>query len=148
RVAEQKIVHPNISYRMERDHLVKLVDQLPKPTAAQALLKAPRQDFPVSTQASFVKMSDGGSALLGLVHGDATGVTVADVGGKKTAKVVVAAHAIDSEGKVAAFAETPAVAEVGPDGGFVASYRMQLKPGKYTLEAGALDEKNGKGSLA
>jgi GWxTD domain-containing protein len=148
RVAEQKIVHPNIGYRMEKDHLVKLADLLPKPTAAQALLKTPRQDFPLSTQANFVKMSDGGSALLGLVHGDAAGVTVADVGGKKTAKVVVAAHAIDGEGKVAAFAETPAVVDIGPDGAFVASYRMQLKPGKYTLEAGALDEKNGKGSLA
>jgi hypothetical protein len=133
---------------MEKDHLVKLADQLPKPTAAQALLKTPRQDFPLSTQATFMKMSDGGSALLGLVHGDAAGLTVADAGGKKTTKVVVAAHAINEEGKVAAFAETPAVAEVGADGAFVASYRMQLKPGKYTLEAGALDEKNGKGSLA
>src|SRR5262249_3319696 len=60
RIAEQKIVHPNIGYKMEKDHLVKLADQLPKPTAAQALLKAPRQDFPVATQATFMKMSDGG----------------------------------------------------------------------------------------
>jgi len=34
------------------------------------------------------------------------------------------------------------------DGSFVASYRLILKPGKYTLRAGALDEKTGKGSLA
>lgn len=148
RIAEQRVLQPNLSYKMEKDHLVKLADQLPKPSPAQALLKAPRQDFPLSTQANFVKVADGGSALLGLVHGDASGLTVADSGGKKTVKVVVAAHALDEEGKVAAFAEQPALVEVGPDGSFVASYRMQLKPGKYTLEAGALDEKNGKGSLA
>jgi GWxTD domain-containing protein len=148
RVAEARILQPNINYRFGPDkHLVKLVDQLPKPSPAQALLKTPRQDFPVSTQATFIKVQDGGTALLGLVKGDAGGLTVADVGGKKTVKVVVAAQAKNDEGKVAAFAEQPVTAEVGADGSFVASYRMQLKPGKYSVEAGALDEKNGKGSL-
>ncbi len=70
-----------------------------------------------------------------------------DAGGKKTVKVVVAAQAKNEEGNVSAFAEQPATADVAADGSFVASYRMQLKPGKYSLEAGALDEKNGKGSL-
>jgi GWxTD domain-containing protein len=149
RVAEGKIAQPNINYRFGPDkHLVKLADQLPKPSPAQALLKTPRQDFPMSTQASFLKVQDGGTALLGLVKGDATGLAVADVGGKKTVKVVVAAQAVNEEGKVAAFSEQPTNAEVDPDGSFLASYRMQLKPGKYKLEAGALDEKNGKGSLA
>ncbi len=149
RVAESKILQPNLSYRFGPDkHLVKLADQLPKPSPAQALLKTPRQDFPVSTQAAFLKVQDGGTALLGLVRGDAGALTVADAGGKKTVKVVVAAQAVNDEGKVAAFAEQPATAEVAADGSFVASYRMQLKPGKYTVEAGALDEKNGKGSLA
>ena len=149
RVAEGRILQPNISFRMGSDkHLVKLADQLPKPSPAQALLKTPRQDFPVSTQASFLKVQDGGTALLGLVRGDAGALTVADAGGRKTAKVVVAAQAVNEEGKVAAFAEQPATVEVAPDGSFVASYRMQLKPGKYILEAGALDEKNGKGSMA
>ena len=148
-VAESKIAQPNISYRFGPDkHLVKLADMLPKPSPAQALLKTPRQDFPVAAQTAFLKVQDGGTALLGLVRGDASGLTVADAGGKKTVKVVVAAQAVNDEGKVAAFAEQPATADVGADGSFVASYRMQLKPGKYTVEAGALDEKNGKGSLA
>ena len=47
RVAESRIVHPNLAYPKTPDgHIVKLVDQLPKPSPAQALLKAPRQDFP------------------------------------------------------------------------------------------------------
>jgi GWxTD domain-containing protein len=149
RVAENKIKQPNLSYRFGPDkHLVKLADMLPKPSPAQALLKTPRQDFPVAVQTAFLKVQDGGTALLGLVRGDASGLTVADAGGKKTVKVVVAAQAVNDEGKVAAFAEQPTTADVGADGSFVVSYRMQLKPGKYTMEAGALDEKNGKGSLA
>jgi GWxTD domain-containing protein len=148
RVAEARITQPNINYRFGPDkHLVKLADQLPKPSPAQALLKAPRQDFPMATQASFIKVQDGGTALLGLVKGEASGLDVTDVGGKKTVKVVIAAQAKNDEGKVAAFAEQPVTAEVAPDGSFLASYRMQLKPGKYSVEAGALDEKNGKGSL-
>ncbi|HXB57086.1 MAG TPA: GWxTD domain-containing protein [Vicinamibacteria bacterium] len=148
RVAEQRIAHPNIDYRLTKDgRLVKLADLLPKPTAAQALLKAPRQDFPVATQVGFLKVLDGGSAVLGLVRGEAAGLTVEEVGGKKTAKVVVVAQALDESGKAAAFAEQTTVAPV-VDGALVASYRMGLKPGKYTLRAGALDEKTGKGSVA
>jgi GWxTD domain-containing protein len=148
RVAEGKIAQPNINYRFGPDkHLVKLADQLPKPSPAQALLKTPRQDFPLEAQAAFLKVQDGGTALLGLVKGDASGLTVADAGGKKTVRVVVAAQAVNEDGKVSAFAEQPVNAEV-TDGSFLASYRMQLKPGKYKVEAGALDEKNGKGSLA
>ncbi|HWW92582.1 MAG TPA: GWxTD domain-containing protein [Vicinamibacteria bacterium] len=148
RIAESKIAHPNIDYRLDKNgRLVKLAELLPKPTAAQALLKAPRQDFPVATQVGFLKVQDGGSAILGLVRADAAGLTVEDVGGKKVAKVTVAAQALDENGKVAAFAEQPTVAAV-VDGAAVGSYKMGLKPGKYTLRAGALDEKTGKGSVA
>lgn len=148
RVAEARIVHPNIDYRVKDGRLTKLADLLPKPSPAQALLKDPRQDFPVSAQVSYLKVQDGGTALLGLVGGDASGLTVTEAGGKKVAKVVVAAQAVAEDGKVAAFAEEPRTAEVADDGSFVASFRMGLKPGKYTLKAGALDEKTGKGSLA
>lgn len=147
RIAENRIVHPNIDYRVKDGRLTKLVDLLPKPTPAQALLKEPRQDFPMAAQVQFLKVQDGASAILGLVRGDATGLAVAEAGGKKTVKVVVAAQAVSEDGKVAAFAEDPRAAEV-VDGSFVASYRLILKPGKYTLKSGALDEKTGKGSLA
>jgi hypothetical protein len=147
RVAENRIVHPNIYYRLKDGKLTKLVDLLPKPTAAQALLKEPRQDFPIASQVQFLKVQDGASAILGLVRGDAAGLAVSEAGGKKTVKVVVAAQVVSEDGKVAAFAEDTRAAEV-VDGSFIASYRLVLKPGKYTLRAGALDEKTGKGSLA
>ncbi|HEX6739709.1 MAG TPA: hypothetical protein VF310_15620, partial [Vicinamibacteria bacterium] len=38
--------------------------------------------------------------------------------------------------------------EVGPDGSFVASYGMALKPGDYTLRVGVLDPKSNKGAVA
>ncbi len=148
RIAETKIVQPNIDYRMKEGRLTKLLDLLPKPSPAQALLKEPRQDFPIAAQVSYLKVQDGGSAVLGLVGGDASALTVADAGGKKVVKVVVAAQAVGEDGKVAAFAEEARTAEVAADGSFAASFRMGLKPGKYTLKAAALDEKSGKGSLA
>jgi GWxTD domain-containing protein len=148
RVAESKIAQPNIGYKVDsKGHLVTLADQLPKPSPAQALLKAPRQDFPVAAQAAYLKVQDGGTALIGLVRGDASGLSVEDAGGAKAAKIVVAANVTGADGKVAAFAEEATTAPV-KDGQFVASFRMSLKPGKYTLRAGAVDEKNGKGSLA
>jgi GWxTD domain-containing protein len=148
RVAETKIAHPNIDYRPSGGHLTKLVDLLPKPTPAQALLKEPRQDFTVSAQASYLKVQDGGTALLGLVRGDATGLPVEDQAGKKVARVTVVAQAVADDGKPAAFAENETQAEVGPDNTFVGSFRMGLKPGKYTLKAGALDAKSNKGAVA
>jgi GWxTD domain-containing protein len=148
RVAESKIVHPNIDYRVKDGRLTKLVDLLPKPSPAQTLLKEPRQDFALAAQAAFVKAQDGSSALVGLVRGEVAGVAVADPAGKKGSKVMVAAQAVSEDGKVAAFAEDARIADVAADGSFVASFRMALKPGKYTLKAGALDEKTGKGSLA
>jgi len=148
RLAAVKVLHPNIDYRVDKDgHLTKLVDLLPKPTPAQALLKEPRQDFSVATQASYLKVQDGGTALVGVVRGDAAGMPVADVNGKKSLKLTVAAQAVGEDGHVVAFAEQPENAEVR-DGAFLATYRMILKPGKYTLKAGALEPQAGKGSVA
>jgi GWxTD domain-containing protein len=150
RVAEGKIANPNIDYRKGTDgRLVKAADQLPKPSPGTALLKAPRQDFPVSAQSKMFLRSPGGTSYVaGLVRGDAAGLSVQDTGGKKTVKVVVAAQAVDESGKPAATTEREMVADVGPDNSFVASYGMALKPGSYTLNVGALDPAGHKGSVA
>ena len=125
---------------------MKLADQLPKDTMARALLKTPRQDFAVAAQVGYLKVADGGTALVGLVRGDASGLAVEDTGGKKTVKIVVAANLTSPDGKTAGFAEEPTVAEV-KDGHFVASFRITATPGKYALRAGAIEEKSGKGSV-
>jgi GWxTD domain-containing protein len=149
RLAESKIHNPNIDYRKGTDgRLVKAADQLPKPSPGTALLKAPRQDFPVATQSTMYLRSPGGSYVAGLVRGDASGLSVQDSGGKKTVKVVVAAQAVDQGGKPAATTEREMVADVGPDNSFVASYGMSLKPGTYTLNVAALDPAGKKGSVA
>jgi hypothetical protein len=150
RMAESKIANPNIDYRKGTDgRLVKAADQLPKPSPGTALLKAPRQDFPVSTQSKMFLRSPGGTSYVaGLVRGDAAGLSVQDSGGKKTVKVVVAAQAVDESGKPAATTEREMLADVGPDNSFVASYGMALKPGSYTLNVAALDPAGHKGSVA
>lgn len=149
RVAAGLVVQPSIDYRKEKDgHLVKLADQLPKDTKARALFKTPRQDFPVATQAAYLKVADGSTALVGLVRGDASSLSVSDAGGTKVVNVSVAASAVADDGREVGWAEQTMNAPVGPDGGFVGSFKMGLKPGKYTLKAGAVDLKGGKASLA
>jgi GWxTD domain-containing protein len=148
RVAAEKVVHPNIDYRFDKDgHLVKLADMLPKPSPAQALLKAPRHDFEVVAQPAFLKAQGGGTALLGLIRGDAAGLPVEGSDTAKILRVIVCAQAEDADGRAAAFTDQEADAVVTDDGGFLASFRMGLKPGKYTLKVGALEPKTGKGSL-
>jgi len=148
KVAEDRIAHPNIDYRKGSDgHILKLADQLPKPTPSRALLKTPRQDFPVAAEAYFLKVQDGGTLLLGFIRGETAGLSVGDSGGKKTVKVVVCAEAVTEEGVSAASTEQPMTVEVGADGAFVAAFRMALKAGKYSLKAGALEEASKKGSV-
>jgi GWxTD domain-containing protein len=149
RVAAAKVVRPNLDYRMGKDgHLVKLVDLLPKDTPARALAKQPRQDFPVAAQEVYLKVADGSTAVLGLVRGEASAFTLSESGGKKVAHVVVAASAVGEDGKEAGWTEQPATVEAAADGSVVASFKMGLKPGHYTLKAGLLDAKGGKASLA
>ncbi len=52
RVAAARVLQPNIDYRTGKDgRLVKLADLLPRDTAARALFKQPREDFPLAAQA-------------------------------------------------------------------------------------------------
>jgi len=108
--------------------LTKLVDLLPKDTAARALLKQPRQDFPLAFQASYLKVSDGGTALLGLVRGEAASLAVAESGGTKAVNVSVAASAVGEDGKEAGWTEQTMKVPVGADGAFVASFKLGLRP--------------------
>ncbi|MFI5184461.1 MAG: GWxTD domain-containing protein [Vicinamibacteria bacterium] len=149
-LAQDKVISPNIAAKVGSDgHLTKLADLLPKPTPAQALLKDPRQDFPLEAGAGMVlRGKDGSSYLGGLLRAAAPGFTPQDMGGKKVVPLVVAAEALDESGSVMASVEREANAEVDADGSLIASYGMALKAGKYTIRVGALDSKTGKGSAA
>ncbi len=149
RVASSLVAQPSLDYKKDKDgRLVKLAEMLPKDTAARALLKQPRQDFPTALQTAYLKVADGGTALLGLVRGEAAGLAVADGGGGKSVSVSVAASAVAEDGKESAWTEQTTSVPVGADGAFVAGFKLALRPGKYTLKAGAVDTKGGKGSLA
>jgi GWxTD domain-containing protein len=149
RVAAALIVQPSLDYKTGKDgRLVKLADLLPKDTAARALLKQPRQDFPAALQTSYLKIADGGTALLGLVRGETAGLSVVEHGGVKTVHVSVAASVTGEDGKESGWIEQGTTAPVEADGSFVVGFKLALRPGKYTLHAGAVDEKGGKGSLA
>jgi GWxTD domain-containing protein len=149
RLAEDKIAHPNIGYpKTAEGRLVKLADQMPKPTPVMALLKTPRQDFTGSAHTSmFLRSPGGASYVAGLVKVDPGAVAAQDAGGKKIAKVTVAVQATDAAGKTTS-SQREADAEVLADGSAVASYGMALKPGPYTLGVAVLDPKSSKGTVA
>ena len=149
RIAASRVLQPNIDFRTGKDgHLVKLADLLPRDTAARALFKQPRQDFATALQVSYLKVADGGTALLGLVRGDAGGLATRQSGGATTVNVSVAASAVAEDGKEAGWTEQTTTPVVGADGSFLAAFKLGLKAGKYTLKAGAVDVKGGKASLA
>ncbi len=149
RIAASRVLHPSIDYRVGKDgHLVKLAELLPRDTAARALFKQPREDFKVAVQSSYLKVADGGTALLGLVRGEAADLAVSEGGGAKTVNVSVAASAVAEDGKEAGWTEQTMTVPVGPDGAFVSSFKLGLRPGKYTLKAGVVDVKGGRASLA
>jgi hypothetical protein len=150
RLAARLVVNPVLSYRPGADgRLVKLADQLPKPTLIMALLKAPRQDFPATAQPTmFLKSAGGSTYVAGLLRLEPGSVTVQEVAGRRLAKVHVGIRALAEDGKLAASRERAVSGELEPDGGFVVSYGVALRPGGYTLNVGALDPKTDKGSVA
>jgi GWxTD domain-containing protein len=146
RLRQSRVVQSDVDYHIEKGKLTKpLADMLPKPGPAQALLLQPRQDFPLAHQVAFVKIQEGGTGLFGLVQGDAAGLTVQDVKGKKKAPILLRAEA-KGEG-VNILSEREVLADVSPDGKFVASYRLGLRPGTYDLKVGAIDTASNKGSV-
>lgn len=150
RLAEGQITNPNIDYKRSADgRLVKLADLLPKPSPVQALLKEPRQEFPLQAQPKlFMRGSGGATYVAVLVRGEAVGLVPAEAAGKKQT-MLVAAQALDEAGKLGATTpEREVDADIGADGSFLASSGLTLKPGKYTLKLGVLDGASQKGSVA
>lgn len=151
RLAELKVVQPNLSYKYDSKRaLVKLVDLLPKPTPVQALLKAPRTDFKFEAMPVMeIRSQDGASVFVaGLVKGDASAVTVSEAGGQKVARIVVSVHSTDKEGRVLKSLDREVAADVGPDNTFVSSFGIPLRPGEHVMKVAAIDPKTGKGAVA
>jgi len=149
RLAELKIVQTNLTYKFDsKGALVKLADLLPKPSPVQALLKEGRKDFDLTAKPVMeIRSQDGASVFVGgLIQGDASGLTVADVGGKKVAKVIVSVHSTDKEGRVLKSQDREVSAEV-EGGKFTSGFGMPLRPGEHTMKVGAIDPKTNKGAV-
>ena len=145
KVAESKIVHPDIGYKKSQDgHLAKLSEQV-KRSPAEDLMRSPRQDFPMTTQNSMMLRSpEGATYLAGLVR--VTGLP--RDGGANSLPVDVLVHAVDASGKVALKRNREVNAQFAEDGSVTASYGVTLRPGKYTLNIAVLDPKSNKGSVS
>ena len=128
-----------LDYRKdENGRLVSLEEQLPKDTPAQALLKAARQDFPLTISVSYLRISEGVTGVVGLVRGEAADLETRKQDGQKVADVLVVTGVTTMDGEDAGWTEQPVVARVQEDGSFVASFAVALPPGTYGLKAGAL----------
>jgi GWxTD domain-containing protein len=149
RLAATKVVHRDIGYAVGKDgHLMPLADQLPKDTLSRLLLNKPRQDFAIAVQPCFLRTSDGWTALLGLVRGEAVRPALGDSGVPKMLSVTIAALASGEDGVEVGWTEQTMRVPLGPDGAFVGSFRLPLKPGSYTLKAAALEVDSARGSVA
>jgi hypothetical protein len=146
-VKEFAITQPTIAFHAKGGELIKkLADMMPKITPMVALLRAPREDFKITTQTYFLKV-ESRTGVFGLVRGDAGTLFREDAAGGKI-RLLVRAEATDEAGTAAGIgAEREVLAEVAPDGTFVASYRLAVKPGKHTLTVGVLDTNSNKGSV-
>jgi GWxTD domain-containing protein len=143
----ERIVQPQLDYRTGEDgRLVTLEDQLPKASPARALLDVPRQDFPLAAHASFMKISEEVTGVIGLIRGEAPDLPVEKRDGQEVVDIVVVSRVVGQDGEEISWSEQPVAAAVQPDGSFVASFGLGVAPGAYTLNAGAVLA-NGSGSL-
>lgn len=147
-LAENDVTRPGIGYEVEDGDLVSLGDQMPKPSAAEALMAEDRQDFPLEAETKLMmRAPDGTNTYVGgLVRGDAEGLAVREEEGQKVVDVTIAAEAVAEDGSVPQSGTIQIEARVDDDGHFVASWPLSVPPGLYTLKLGVLDPETGKGS--
>lgn len=118
-------------------------------SAAQLLLREPRQDFAVTAQPKLaMRTPDGATFLAGLVRAPSAGMTVSDEGGVKKVTVGVAVQATDEAGKKLSPLHIEKTAAVEADGSFIVSYGALVQPGRYTLTIAVADPVTKKGSVA
>lgn len=141
-VAASRIRNTNLGYSQTPDgRLMRLDDQKPKPSPTQALLKAPRQDFPLTVEwRMFTRPPSGNTYLAFTVHAPANAVT--------PSKVVVSAVATGAGGSVTASPDREMSGAAAPDGSFTGSLGMTLAPGTYDVKVALFDPASGKGSVA
>ena len=146
RIAAGRIVNPGLAYKVTTGRITRLADLLPKPTPAQELLASGRREIGIEVQVAFAR-AEGATAVIGLVRAEAAGLSPRDPEGKRARALVIVAHAIGEDGRIGAVDERSVAAPVQDEEAVLASYRLFLRPGRYTLHSGVLDPRTGKGGV-
>jgi hypothetical protein len=142
---EYAITQPTIAYHIRGGELLKkLADMLPRPSPATALMREGRQDFALATR-PFFRKAPRGTGVFGLVRGDGASLFRETAAGGRARLLVRAELLRDEGGGLADERET--LAEVGADGAFLASYRVDAPPGHYTLKVAVVDANSNRGSV-
>ena len=138
RVAQSKVVQPAITYQKKPDgHLVRLEDLAGAAGRGSQLFESPRADFPVALEPKLLLRTQRGEAYAaGLVRADLSALRGSDGARPASLAGTVVAQAVDASGRPAPAVERPIRAALAPDGSFIASYGITLKPGRYTLRVG------------
>jgi len=140
--ARARVVNPSIEIRLdETKHLVPLARQIPQPGPAQALLRSPRQDFPIADEEVFMRSASGGAALLGLLQGRLEGATPAT-----PLKMTVRAEVVSSQGDVLSYTERAVTVRPAANGSFEAAFGLPSQPGTFTLRAGIVETGSQRGA--
>ncbi len=150
RLAEMKVLHPNLVYRFDsKDRLVKLADLLPKPSPVRTLLETPREDFAVEAEVTMIlRQPDGAAFVAGLIRGDGSGMESEEIAGERLLDLLVAAQAVTTEGTVTDGPERKVTVELAEDDSFLVSFGLALRSGEHTLKVGVVEPKSGQGTVA
>ena len=146
KVAESRIVHPNLAYpkgagRQARQARRPAAQAEPGPGAAQGAAPG----LPAHHAALDDAAQPGRRHLRRRPHARRPACPATRARRPQPVNVVV--QAVDAQGKTSAQKEREVNGEFAEDGSVIASYGMTLRPGKYTLNVAMLDPKTGKGSV-
>jgi GWxTD domain-containing protein len=141
-VAASKIRNTNYGYKQgPNGKLVTLEDQKPKPSPTQALLKTPRQDFPLVVEKKMFMRPPSGNTYVAFTIEAPPGMVT-------PSKVIISAVATDAGGAVTATPDREMSGAAGPDGSFTGSLGLTLAPGTHDVKIALFDPASGKGSVA
>jgi GWxTD domain-containing protein len=141
-IASSKIRNTNLGYKQGPDgKLIRLLDQMPKPSPTQTLLKAPRQDFPlVVERRMFMRPMSGNTYVAFTIQAPPGTVT--------PSKVIISGLATEAGGAVTPTPDREMSGVASPDGSFMGSLGLTLAPGTYDVKIALFDPASGKGSVA
>jgi GWxTD domain-containing protein len=131
RVAESRVVRPEIAYRRTAEGRLVPLEQLSSSAGGgKTLLESGRADFPIAVEATLLLRTKSGEAY-------AAGLLRAELGdGAPATPGQILVGAVDEAGKVGSVVERGVWPAVSQDGASLASWGLTLQPGQRALRVG------------